>query len=61
MNKGTEATLDATMYLLNYASTHPNAEIIYRASDMILHIDSDAAYLVAPEAQSRTGGVPIPQ
>ena len=23
---------------------------------MILHIDSDAAYLVAPEAQSRAGG-----
>ena len=54
--KGTEATLDATMYLLNYAHTHPNAEIIYRASDMILHVDSDAAYLVAPEARSRAGG-----
>jgi hypothetical protein len=55
-SKGTEATLDATMFLLNYAHTHPNAEIIYRASDMILRADSDAAYLVAPEARSRAGG-----
>jgi hypothetical protein len=54
--KGTEATMDATIYLLNYASTHPDTEIIYRASDMILHVDSDAAYLVAPEARSRAGG-----
>ena len=54
--KGTEATLDATMFLLNYAHTNQNTEIIYRASDMILRIDSDAAYLVAPEARSRAGG-----
>ena len=49
-------TLDATMYLLNYAHTYPDAELIYRKSDMILHVDSDAAYLVAPEARSRAGG-----
>jgi hypothetical protein len=55
-SRGTEATLDATMFLLNYAHTFPNAEIIYRASDMVLHVDSDAAYLVAPEARSRAGG-----
>ena len=54
--KGTQMTLDATMYLLNYAHTYPDAEIIYRQSDMILHVDSDAAYLVAPEARSRAGG-----
>ena len=54
--KGTEATLDAITYLLNYAHTHPNTEIIYRASDMVLRVDSDAAYLVAPEARSRAGG-----
>ena len=55
-SKGTEATLDATMFLLNYAHTHQNAEVIFRKSDMILHVDSDAAYLVAPEARSRAGG-----
>ena len=55
-SKGTAATLDATMYLLNYAHTNPNTEIVYRRSGMILHVDSDAAYLVAPEARSRAGG-----
>ena len=54
--RGTEATLKATVHILNYAATHPNTEIIYRASDMILRVDSDAAYLVAPEARSRAGG-----
>ena len=54
--KGTEATLDAITYLLNYAHTHPDTEVIYRASDMVLRVDSDAAYLVAPEARSRAGG-----
>ena len=28
-SKGTAATLDATMYLLNYAHTNPNTEIVY--------------------------------
>ena len=54
--RGTEATMKAAVHLLNYAATHPSAKIIYRASDMILQIDSDAAYLVAPEARSRAGG-----
>jgi len=49
-------TLAATVHLLNYAHTFPNATTIYRASDMILRVDSDAAYLVAPEARSRAGG-----
>ena len=53
---GTEATLAATRYFLNYAACNPNGQIIYRASDMILRIDSDAAYLVRPEARSRAGG-----
>jgi hypothetical protein len=53
---GTEATLAATTYFLNYAASNPNGQIIYRASDMILRIDSDAAFLVRPEARSRAGG-----
>ena len=51
-----ESTLDATTYFLNYAASNPNAEILYRASDMVLQIDSDAAYLVRPEARSPAGG-----
>ena len=50
-----ESTYDATAYFLNYAACNPNAEILYRASDMILQVDSDAAYLVRPEARSRAG------
>jgi hypothetical protein len=34
---------------------HPDAEIRYRASDMILNVHSDASYLSAPKA-SRAGG-----
>ena len=32
---------------IDYTSTYPN--ICYYASDMILHLDSDAVYLVAPQ------------
>ena len=53
---GTEATLAATKHFLNYAASNPNAEIIYRASSMILQTHSDAAYLVAPQSRSRMGG-----
>ena len=42
--------------LLNCAATHPDAVIQYRASDMILHVHSDASYLSEPQARSRAGG-----
>ena len=32
---------------MDYAATFPNTYVRYYASDMILNIDSDAAYLVA--------------
>ena len=41
---------------MDFVATHPNAYIRYYASDMVLHIDSDAAYLVAPKAKSRVAG-----
>ena len=43
-------------HLLDYAATNPSAIIQYKASNMILHIDSDASYLSYPRARSRTGG-----
>jgi hypothetical protein len=43
--KATEKTQAATNQLLNYLATHPDATIRYHASDMILHIHSDASYL----------------
>ena len=41
---------------MDYAATYPNAKLRYFASDMILHVDSDAAYLVQPGARSRIAG-----
>jgi hypothetical protein len=43
--KATEKTQAATSQLLDYLATHPDATIRYHASDMILHIHSDASYL----------------
>ena len=56
VTKATEATLEATIYLLNYIASNPRPRIQYRASDMILCIDSDAAFQVSEGAQSRAGG-----
>jgi hypothetical protein len=49
-------TLNACKMLMDYAATYPLAIIRYFASDMILHINSDAAYLVLPNARSRYAG-----
>ena len=54
--EATEETQDALIQFLNYVASNPDATIIYRASDMILSCDSDAAYLVAPKSRSRAGG-----
>ena len=53
---GTQKTIQATNHFLDYCATHSDAIKLYRASDMILMIHSDAAYLVEPEAKSRAGG-----
>jgi hypothetical protein len=42
--------------LMQYAGTWPNATLVYQASDMCLHIHSDASYLSEPHARSRAGG-----
>ena len=44
------------VWLLNYAATYPNATINYYASDMILHVASDAFYLCEKRARSQAGG-----
>ena len=54
--KGTEATLAAVEHFLNYMASNPSPKLQFRASDMILHVESDAAYLVCPKARSRAGG-----
>jgi hypothetical protein len=54
--ESTTATMKAMTKVLNYAASHPDATIRYKASDMILHIHSDASYLSEPKARSRCGG-----
>ena len=55
--KPTILTGKACDLLLDYLSTYPNAIIRYYASDMILCIVADAAYLVLPNARSRYAGL----
>jgi hypothetical protein len=55
--KATEKTQAATNQLLDYLATHPDATIRYHASDMILHIHSDASYLSVSNARIRLGGL----
>jgi hypothetical protein len=52
----TENTMKRVKQFLDYMWTHPDAIILYRASDMILNVHSDASYLSAPKARSRAGG-----
>ena len=42
--------------LRDYAATYLNASLCYKASDMVLHVDSDMAYLNMPESQSCYAG-----
>ena len=49
----TTLTRTSCNQLLDYLHQHPDAVIRYHASDMILCLVSDAAYLVLPNARSR--------
>jgi hypothetical protein len=55
--KATEKTQATTNQMLDYSATHPDSTIRYHASDMKLHIHSDASYLSVSNAQSRLGGM----
>ena len=41
---------------MDYAVTYPNVYIRYHASDMVLHVDSNAAYLIVYKAKSQIAG-----
>jgi hypothetical protein len=55
--KATEKSQTATNQILDYLATHPDATIRYHASNMILHIHSNASYLSVSNARSRLGGL----
>ena len=54
--KPTQHTSDEVNMLMDYMATYPDSVIRYHASDMIIHVDSDAAYLVAQGAKNRIAG-----
>ena len=52
----TENTMKKVKQFLDYAATHPDAIITYRARDMVLAVNSDTSYLSESKARSRAGG-----
>lgn len=55
-SKATTQTREDLDHVLNYLYSYPDANLIYYASDMILHIESDASYNSEPGATSRAAG-----
>ena len=55
-SKGTQETMQATKNIMEYCHTHSDAKVRYCASQMKLHIHSDASYLSASKGRSRVGG-----
>lgn len=55
-SKPTIETKRQCQRLMDFLNTYHDAYLRFYASDMILHIDSDAAYLVLPKARSRVAG-----
>ena len=54
--QGTEATKLSLLTLLDYCATHEDAQIRYFASEILLHMHSDASYLSASRSRCRVGG-----
>ncbi len=52
----TEHTLELVKWLLDYASSNPDAILMYKSSDMILAVHSNASYVSKANARSRAGG-----
>ena len=55
-SKHTQKTKVKSQRLIDYVHTYPNSYIRYYASNMILNIDSNVAYLVTSKARSRVVG-----
>jgi hypothetical protein len=53
---GTKATLEALTQLFNYCAMNPHTKAHFIASDMILHVHSNASFLSAPKAWSCFAG-----
>jgi hypothetical protein len=53
---GTASSLASITNLLNYCATHTDAVVRFHASDMALHIHSNASYLSVAKARLCAGG-----
>jgi hypothetical protein len=56
-HEATEEVDKMTLRLLAYVRRHPNATIVYHASDMQLCAHSDASHLSESKSRSRAGGI----
>ena len=56
-SQATIAVSNSVDRLLHYAAAHPNNQLVLRACDMVLHVQSDASYLSRPKAGSVVGGI----
>ena len=52
----TRDTAEKLKMLLDHSATYLNVILKYKASDVVLHVDLDAAYLAIPEARSCYAG-----
>jgi hypothetical protein len=50
--QATKQTMIGITQSLNYCATHPEAVIEFRASNLCLHVESDASYLSEPKGRS---------
>ena len=53
----TMQTMDDLNRFHNYIDQYPDAQLVFRPSDMQLHVHSDASYLNEPKSRSRYGGI----
>ncbi|KAJ1410921.1 hypothetical protein B484DRAFT_336208, partial [Ochromonadaceae sp. CCMP2298] len=53
----TQHGMDMAERLLAYAASYPAHELVYRACDMVLHIQSDASFLSRTKSRSVAGGI----
>ena len=56
-SKPTKFLWDDITWFLNYTVSHPDANICFSASDMILYIASDGSYLSETKLRSRVGEI----
>ena len=55
-SKATTKVKEEVKQFLDYCATHPNAIVMFLASDMILALHPDASYLSEPESKSKAAG-----